>query len=424
MIVATASQIIEYSKYCIAAVESNFTWNSIYWVDAITLGMWQYWGPEAGDHLHRMRDQTPSDYAQLSAGLRANVEAHAATDSWWEGYHWTQADGNSWAAVAKGSTANHALQEQQINEQQQRQLDYVMATYGVRLDNPKVAVYVLNMYHQSPAACGRVCRSAAAGTATLPTVHSTCLNDRVLSKYPSRYNKVKQLLDAWDGQSAPPDYGQTGDVSTGGDSPTIQTLATQLNYIIQIGDNLVLYGDAGSGLGDGVVFYASGAQRWVPSRNPGKVWVDSDYSDSGTSTGTTAQQQIVAKMIGWENQFAYKQSGDRLHPDVSGYGDCSSVVWRAYQLVAGIDVGTWTGEQRERGRLIASGGPSTGFPLDVAQPADLLQVTHTNGVQHVEMYMGDNRLMGHGSAPGPHWNSRSATEYVARQREWQLRRYL
>lgn len=421
---ATASQIIEYSKYCIAAVESDFTWNSIYWVDAITLGMWQYWGPEAGDHLHRMKDQTPDDYAQLSASLRANVEAHAASSSWWEGYHWTQAEGNSWKAVAKDSTQNHALQEQQINEQQQTQLDYVVAQYGVSLDNPKVAVYVLNMYHQSPAACGRVCRSIGAGTASLATCHTTALNDRVLGNYATRYNRVKALLDAWDGASAPPDYGQVGQVTEGGDSPTIQANPLQLSYIIQSGDTLLLYGAEGSGFENGVPFFAAGAQRWVPSNNPTNVDIDSDYSDSGTGTGSTAAAQIVALMESWENRFSYSQSGDRLHPDKSGYGDCSSVVWRAYQLVTGIDVGTWTGEQRTKGRLIAKGGPADAFPVTSAQPADLLQVTHTNGVQHVEMYMDSNRLMGHGSAPGPHWNNYSATEYCARQAEWQLRRYL
>lgn len=421
---ATKTQIREYSKYCIAAVESNFTWNSVYWVDAITLGMWQYWGPEAGDHLHRMKDETPVDYAKLAASLRANVEAHAASSSWWEGYHWTQAEGNSWKAVAKSSSANHALQEAQINEQQDKQIDYIIRQYGASLDNPKVLVYLLNIYHQTPAACGRVCRSMAAGTATLNTCHTTALNDRVLSKYRNRYNEVKRLLDRWDGTSAPPDYGQVGDVTTGGDSETISSEAANFRYIIQMGDTLVLYGADGSPYADGVLFYAAGAQRWIPARNPGRTTQVSDYTDSGSSTGTEAQNRIVELFKSWENKFKYSQSGDRLHPDKSGYGDCSSTVWRAYQLVTGKDIGTYTGAQRGKGKLIASGGPGTAFPVDKAQPADLLQVTHTNGVQHVEMYMGANKLMGHGSAPGPHWNKLSATEYCKTQREWQLRRYL
>lgn len=408
--------------YVIGEVESNWTWNSVYYADPITLGLWQFYGVEAAQHLHAMRGETPDDYAQLTANLRANVEAHTETDEWWNSYNWTQTDGNSWADIAKTSTANHALQQRQIAEKLTGDVA-TLQRWGMILDNGPEVVFMLCVYHQRPVSANSVLRSAG-GTASLEKLRNTVLSDSVLRRYVNRYNTAYARCAAWNGTSAPPDYGQLVAVDTGGNSSTIATQPSQVSYIIQIGDNLVLFGEPGSPYANGLVFYAAAGQRWMPSRNANGVEIPNMNTDNGSATGTEAQLAVVALFRSWENRFQYSQGGGRLNPEVSGYGDCSSTVWKAYQKVAGIDVGTWTGEQRQKGRLIASGGPSTPFPLNLAQPADLLQVTHTNGVQHVEMYMGENVLMGHGSGPGPHYNQYSAVEYCTRQSEWQLRRYL
>ena len=408
--------------YVIGEVESNWTWNSVYYEDPITLGMWQFYGVEAAQHLHAMKAQTPDDYEKLSNNLKQNVENHSQTDSWWNSYNIDQTDGNSWKQVAKDSVDNHRLQQTQITNKLHADIK-TLQRWGMILDNGPEVAFMLVVYHQRPVSANNILRSAG-GTATLEKLRDTTLNDGVLYRYKNRYNTAYKRLAAWDGVSAPPDYGQLTDITTGGNSPTTETRKSQVNYVIQMGDNLVLYGEAGSPYENGLVFYAASAQRWVPSRNANGTQISGGNTDNGDQTGTEAQNAIVALYRSWEKKFSYSQGGGRLNPEVSGYGDCSSTVWKAYQKITGKDIGTWTGAQREKGRLIASGGPGDTFPVNLAQPADLLQVTHTNGVQHVEMYMGNNQLMGHGSGQGPHYNQYSAVEYCKRQSEWQLRRYL
>lgn len=408
--------------YCIGEVESHWTWNAVNYSDPITLGLWQFYGIEAAQHLHSMKNDTPGDYAKLSDNLRALVEAHPQDDSWWNSYNWNQTDGNSWSDVAADSTQNHTLQQRQMTDKMTADVA-TLQRWGMILENGPEIAFMLAVYHQRPVSANSVLRSAG-GTATLEKLRDTVLSDAVLRRYPTRYKTIYERCAAWDGMSAPPDYGQLTDVTTGGNSSTIQTQSSQVNYVIQMGDNLVLYGNPGSPYENGLIFYAAGAQRWMPSRNANGIDIPNSNTDNGSATGNEAQLAVVALFRSWENQFDYSQGGGRLNPEVTGYGDCSSTVWKAYQKVTGIDVGTWTGEQRTKGKLIAGGGPNDAFPLDLAQAADLLQVTHNNGVQHVEMYMGDNVLMGHGGGKGPHYNSRTAVDYCTTQREWQLRRYL
>lgn len=408
--------------YVIGEVESNWTWNSVYYADPITLGMWQFYGVEGAQHLHAMRAETPDDYARLTANLRSIVESHPADDGWWNSYNLDQTDGNSWKTVAADSVDNHRLQQRQIEAKLLTDIE-TLQRWGMPTGNGREMVFMLTVYHQRPVSAQNILRSAGA-TADLVKLRDTTLNDRVLSRYKNRYNTAYARCAAWDESSAPPDYGQLTDVETGGDSPTLGVERSAARYIIQQGDNLVLYGGQGSPYEKGLVFYAAGAQRWVPSRNATGTAIGGGNTDDGSWAGSEAADKIVELMRSWENRFRYSQGADRLQPEITGAGDCSSVVWRAYQLVTGMDVGTWTGEQRERGTLIAQGGPGDVFPVSSARPADLLLVVHRNGVHHVEMYMGNNQLMGHGSAPGPHYNALSAVDYCATQSSWMLRRYL
>lgn len=419
---STRAQIIEYAKYVIAKVESDFTWNSVYMADPITLGMWQFYGVEAAQHLYAMKSDTPEDYAKLTDKLRGYVDAHAVNSEWWNSYMIEQAEANSWKAVAKTSQANHVLQEKQITTK----LDGDITTlkgWGLDITNGPVTAFMLCVYHQRPLSCKNILR-AAGGTATLETMRTTTLNDRVLSRYKNRYNTAYDMCSKWDGTSAPPDYGQTGDVETGLNTETIETQPVDMKYIIQMGDSLVLYGAAGSGYEDGVVFYASSAQRWIPSTHPKRTEVSSNWTDAGS---TKDGQAIVDFFKSEKNKYSYGQGAGRNNPETSGYEDCSSAVARAYRKVAGINVGGWTGEQRTKGRKIDSGVGKT-FDPSKAQPADLIIICWSGtdwnpNKQHVEMYVGNGECWGHGSGKGPHPNGK-VNDYLSSSCAWELRRYL
>mgnify|MGYP001107295675 FL=1 len=52
-----------------------------------------------------------------------------------------------------------------------------------------------------------------------------------------------------------------------------------------------------------------------------------------------------------EGRNSYTQSYLR-EKVFDGYSDCSSLVWKCYERGLGIFVGTWTGEQIDKGTLV------------------------------------------------------------------------
>ena len=103
---------------------------------------------------------------------------------------------------------------------------------------------------------------------------------------------------------------------------------------------------------------------------------------------------------------SYTQSDKRYEVD-NGYSDCSSLMWWAYDKI-GISIGDYTGEQIISTNLydvkvsVINGVPDEEKMLK----GDLLffrsnSSTYPQKVGHVEMYVGNNMLCGHGSGVGP-----------------------
>lgn len=428
---ATRDQITAFALYSIGEVESGWVWNSINYSDPITLGMWQFYGTNAAQHLHAMQDETPADYSQLSAGLRAAVESHAETDVWWNSYGLNQEDGNSWATVAEGSDQNHALQQKQMLALTESHLDSLLG-WGMTLDQPRELVFMLSVFHQRPVSAQNILRSCGA-TATLENFYTTTLNDSIMGQYRNRYTTVYNRVRAWDGTSAPPDYGQVDAPETGGNEGTISTVASDAAYILQRGSHLVLYGQPGSDYENGLIFANVSGDRWVPVSQPGQTDISGGWDDSGSSTGGQGALDVVALYRSWLGRFAYSQAGGRLDPENTGYGDCSSTIWKAYQKVTGLDVGTYTGAMLEKGREIQRGFAGE-LDYSILQPADLVIISWGGSwslaSQHVELYTGDDhRLLGHGGGQGP-TDKGDANAYLNRASTsrgrpyWRVRRYL
>lgn len=418
--------ICYYAMYVIGEVESNWNWTSINYNDPITIGMMQWYGVRAAALLNRVRDEMPDEYGTLAQSLRDDLDAHAASSSYWNTRYLTRAEGNSIITVFQAE-ANHQIQENQAIADFERYID-TLESWGMSTDDPKPLIFAMSMYHQSPAQAGKVIGTAG-GSATLDRLRSVCLNDSILGQYRNRYNTVYGRLVAWDGESNPPDFGQSGepDTTPGGDIPGISEIASAVNAILQYGDELVLVGPGD--LARGLIFHPAGYGRWVCSKNVSGTEIEEGNTGGGSETGPAAAQDIVDLYKSWENRFAYSQGGGRLNPIESGYGDCSSTVWFAYQQVSGIDIGTWTGAQMGKGRRIASGGPSDPLPIDQMQLADLVLIdwpsSYTSTYDHVELYVGDNSLWGHGGpGVGPNLTTSNAEDYTQYTLRWEVRRYL
>lgn len=120
------------------------------------------------------------------------------------------------------------------------------------------------------------------------------------------------------------------------------------------------------------------------------------------------QIQIVHQALLLREKNQYTQSSLRLLVS-QGYSDCSSFVWWIYLSTLKIDIGMDTPEQ-----ILSLKGLDVDFGTrDVPEtanlhPGDLLFFKGTDTsrpfhVGHVEMYLGDGKLIGHNDngLPGP-----------------------
>lgn len=417
--------ICYYAMYVIGEVESNWNWTSINYNDPITIGMMQWYGTRAAALLNRVKNEMPSAYPTLAASLRADIESHDASSSWWTTRYLTRAEGNSIIEVFQNE-ANHVIQENQAIADFEGYISK-LESWGMSQANPKPLIFAMSMYHQSPARCGDVV-GLCGGSADLDLLYTTCLNNSVLGQYRTRYTTVYNRLKAWDGESAPPDFGQSGDVDTtpGGDPSGGGQVPSKVSYVIRRGDCLVLFGE--DEYQDGVLFYPATGDTWTCGYNAEGAPIEGGNTGGGSETGSAAQQAIVALYRSWENQFAYSQAPGRLDPVGNGYGDCSSTVWAAYQQVSGVNPGRNTREMlaSTAGRLIAEGGSSGQLPIERMQPADLVLIAWSGTqVAHVELYMGNNELWGHGGpGVGPNLTTANARAYPQYTSHWWIKRFL
>lgn len=417
--------ICYYAMYVIGEVESNWDWTSVNYNDPITIGMMQWYGTRAAALLNRVKDEMPAAYVQLASSLRSDLESHVASAGYWDTRYLTKAEGNSIITVFK-EEQNHVIQENQAIADFEGYIA-TLEGWGMSQSYPKPLIFAMSMYHQSPASAGQVIATAG-GSADLDRIYGACMNHGVLGQYRNRYNTVYQRLKDWDGESNPPDFGQSGDVDTtpGGNTPGISTEKSKLGYIIQNGDTLILYGR--DEYAKGVIFYPASGQVWINGYNANGTDIGGGNEGGGSESGSEAQNAICELYRTWLDRFAYSQGAGRLDPISSGYGDCSSTVWFAYQQVAGIDVGTWTGAMAGKGTKIASGYSGDNLPIEDMEPADLVLIMWNgwNGsFDHVELYMGNNELWGHGGPDyGPDQTTTDARNYPRYMYYWEVRRYL
>ena len=129
-------------------------------------------------------------------------------------------------------------------------------------------------------------------------------------------------------------------------------------------------------------------------------------------SATELRNQVVALYKSRMSKNKYTQGADRGcffgKPEGTnpGYSDCSSSVRAVYKRVLGVDIGSNTDAQvrSKRGTVVDT---TTGlYPNeDNLRPGDTLYFkgnsSHTEGVGHVELYIGKGQCAGHGSGRGP-----------------------
>ncbi len=144
----------------------------------------------------------------------------------------------------------------------------------------------------------------------------------------------------------------------------------------------------------------------------------------------TTETQIAA-MLNWQREHAgqlkYSQTADtRLASDAARMTtatDCSGLIARLYKHFAGIDVGTYTGNEQNYGKLVTT-KKSVAAAGKGMLPGDVILFNwsgHNPTWDHIAMYAGNGRIWNHGGpGRGPlNWSLRdnvnSATEVMVRR---------
>ncbi len=124
-------------------------------------------------------------------------------------------------------------------------------------------------------------------------------------------------------------------------------------------------------------------------------------------TNDEKRELIVKKALTRKEKNTYSQNTSKRTLIESGYGDCSGTVWYWYYKLFGINIGTNTQAQiNSKTGAEVKLDITNGIPDErKMKKGDLLYFrgsdnSRTKGVGHVEMYIGNGQIFGHGSGIG------------------------
>ena len=403
----------------IGTVESNLNYVSINYNDPITVGFMQWYGTRAASLLSRIRTDNGASWVGVESSLTGALDANPSNDSqYWTNRYLSRAEGLSLQPVLNN---NKSIQNQVAVDDMEVYKDTAIRQ-GMDPDgNTNAMLFFFCMYHQSPKRALAVLASAGPQS-SLDRLLGVCLNEPVLGQYRTRYNTAAGIIRAGDTSGIedlpgelpdPPDPG--GDTGSGTGQVRPQG---DVSYIEQVGDSLHVRLTAGRTL----VAVPDGHGRWISSLDEGTGSVVPPLPGEDPEPGEgSVQDRLVQFMLDRQLGYAYSQGGTRLEPDKNGYTDCSGMVYFAYQVVTGINIGTYTGNQYTQGTLVKQG--SGAITADGLVKGDLIFYDWSGGrntVDHVEMYAGAGQVIGHpGPGRGPFlkpisWGS-SNVKYIVRR---------
>ena len=401
----------------IAKVEGAGAWDAINYNDPFTIGLMQWFGIRGADLLNKMKVDHPTEYANVAASVRNDLDAHGVSN-WWASRYLTRTEGASIKPLLRAS------KDTQSSLVQSDIVDYkdTAERIGMNPDtNTNTVIFFCVMYHQTPARAINLMKRIGMNS-TLELTWKACLNEPVFGRYRTRYtdayNYIKSgnapvIIDLNDDDEEGGDDGVgTGPDDTGRDS-IFDGVRTSIKRITVSGDQLLLH------LADDTTAFAvpTGTGTYlinavidggdVPETTPGEDESDPTPSpDPDPPTGDEAEDtrnKLVKFMTDRIGKYAYSQGPSRLTPDKNNMTDCSGLTRYAYLSVTGKDIGTYTDAQlsNKNTRLIESGGGGNSPTESKLKKGDLVisrryGTASNRSASHVEIYMGGGQIIGHG----------------------------
>jgi hypothetical protein len=385
---------IKVATKSIGQVESGMKYDATNPTDPITVGIFQWFGTRAANILMRMRDENPADWSGVGAALVSDLTTYSETNSFWNTRYMTKAEAVSVKPVLLN---NVDIQDNQAFIDLEIYKD-VAVNQGMDEDtNTNAVIFFCNMYNQSPREALRVLANAGVNS-SLDRIYAYCLNNPVLGQYRSRYKEAYDIIVAQDitgvgdGGSGDPD-------SPGGDSGSSRP-TTDIAYVSSVGDSLhIKYKDTHT-----LTAVPDGHGNWVPQAD-NSLGSDTPSDVDGPPNTGDIQADMRQWLIDHNDDYAYSQGPSRLTPDKNMYTDCSGLLYWVFKLIANVYIGTWTGDQYNRGTLVTKSATVAKDETTLAV-GDLVFYRWSSGspstYDHVAMYIGSNEIESHGGPdPGP-----------------------
>ena len=413
----------------IGIVECNMDYGAVNPVDPISLSLFQWYAYNAAKLLNMLKKD--GDWESCPAQIKADVEAHPESESsYWTGRYVDAAERQeigAWLRKDKNRPVIDSLAHVDLES-------YVKAGEGAGINretNSDTMAYFVNMYNQGPRYAFQVVANCG-GNATLDEIHRACLANGVLGRYRSRYVQVYNIIKAHDDAGvgdgtggSETDYG--GDTSTGESS---ESGAIRMAYLR---DNKLYVKLAHSTL----TMYNTGQDTYKPAS---KV-VTSGGGSGDAGTGTTGsvdmpKSEAQKKLVDWwhahDSKYRYGNGPGRTNPDQSGYTDCSGTVRYSLLQCFGINPGNMTTDQSANGKFITNN--IADLDAEHLEPGDCIYILwgppYESGYggpgkpyDHIEMYIGNGQLMGHGG-PGIGPKVHSLANYIPLFKKIVVRRFI
>lgn len=413
------TQAIKLAIKALGTIESGFKYDAINYSDPITVGVMQWFGTRAAELIWGYYSNEKAAWDAKNNGLVQALKSHSTSDSFWNTYYLDRADGE-WLKTYLIKYPRFQDGQAQIDLGKYKQ---TAISVGIDVEgNTDMFILWCCAYHQSPRQAMRIITNYGAKL-TLDMLHQLILADGILGKYVNRYNTALAVIKSGD-------ISGVGSQQSGTSQPAGNGVGVGRNgeQMIQTEDRPFTLRADNTGIlelrvnGTYVPAFTTNGHQYWEGTIPGTLQkIDVNVpnqaapSPGGTPTpspgGGTAGAKALQWMLARQMKFTYRQAPGRLNPDSSGFGDCSSTMYRAYMDTSGINPGTWTGDQYFRGTAVIARGSGAMSAAQKAMclPGDMIVMSWGGGyphTDHVEMFMDAGHTIGHGGpGRGPHINN-------------------
>lgn len=451
----------EFAFYLLTITESGGIDSDIKWAstnydlavygDPITVAPNSYTGTEFALYGQYVRDNYPALWAEWPQTWKDDIAAHSADEyDWWMSRVITYDENETYRNAvlnnlndAKNSIVSFFFGDSPAGLKYW--IDYMTDGLGVDTNDIKTLMYYFQICVLMPQTCANVWNIV--GDAPLTTIRDCAIaylrannSDYYWSKYGEGWTNRFTMyawdpIIAWDGVSAPPDFGVAEGIGyTGGEIGNATASVTVGKY-----DKAYL----ANGNQDLILVDANGDKTLFRRANAGNVWIstktttvytysynsNNEVSPDGTpsdrppvvvSGGWPYASQLLADLRAVEGTWVYDQNKHFENPWTVQAGDCSSMVWWGvdrYDPDTAAKMTFWDGTpgnttifQQTCSAIIQSGWYGEAIDTSLMLPGDLVlcnygvESTYMAGLDtgsHVAMWFAPGVMMHVISTYGP-----------------------